>query len=152
MWHLPAGSVALPSPVGKKMPPALTLLPDTSVPPCMPLVPSKLLPWCWSSEGVSLSKSMCGFFKRNCLGSQQFLYLTPSLMVFAARSYGDLFSWYWNPGMGRLVWGQESSLPRYLSQIFIHHTQTWDQPVSAPLTSLHGCGFLNSAVIGLPFN
>ena len=35
------------------------LMPDTSVPPCMPLVPFKLLPWCWSSEGVSLSMRPC---------------------------------------------------------------------------------------------
>ena len=28
---------------------------NTSVSPCVPLVPFKLLPWCWSSEGVSLS-------------------------------------------------------------------------------------------------
>ena len=32
------------------------------------LVPYKLLPQCWSSEGVSLSNSVCGFFKRNSLG------------------------------------------------------------------------------------
>ena len=34
----------------------------------MPLVPFKLLPLCWSSEGVSLSKSVCGPVKSNCLG------------------------------------------------------------------------------------
>ena len=32
--------------------PLLILMPDTSVPPFMLLVPFKLLPWCWSSEGV----------------------------------------------------------------------------------------------------
>ena len=27
------------------------------------------------------------------------------LLVFAARSYGDLSSWYCSPGLGELVWG-----------------------------------------------
>ena len=53
---------------GRKLSPALALMPDS--PPCMSLVPFKLLPWCWSSVGVSLSKYVCGFFKGNCLGLQ----------------------------------------------------------------------------------
>ena len=36
--------------------PLLALMQDTSVPPCVPLVPFKLLPLCWSSEGVSLTR------------------------------------------------------------------------------------------------
>ena len=32
------------------------------------LVPFKLLPQCWSSDGLSLSKFMCVFFKRNGVG------------------------------------------------------------------------------------
>ena len=36
-------------------PPALTLMPNTSLSPCMPLVPFNLLPHYWNSEGVSLS-------------------------------------------------------------------------------------------------
>ena len=35
---------------------SLRLMSDTSVSPYMPLVPFKLPPWCWSSEGVSLSR------------------------------------------------------------------------------------------------
>ena len=31
-------------------------LSDNSVSPCTPLVPFKLPPWCWSSEGASLSR------------------------------------------------------------------------------------------------
>ena len=96
---------------------------------CMPLVPFKLLPQCWSSAAVSLSKSVCGFFKRNCLGLQQFLPLTQSPLVFAARSCGDLSSWHWNPGLAGLVCGWDSSLARYPSQIFIHHTCVLDQPI-----------------------
>ena len=41
--------------------------------PGLPLVPFKLLPLCWTSEGMSLSKSVHGFFKRHCFGVQQFL-------------------------------------------------------------------------------
>ena len=101
----------------------------TRVFPSMPLVPFKLLLWCWSSEGVSLSKSLCGFFKRNCLGLQKFFLPTQSPLVFVARSFGDLSSWHWNPGLGVLVWGKDSSLLRYPSRIFIHHMWVWDQPV-----------------------
>ena len=78
-------------------PSALTLLLDTSAPPCMPLLPFKLLTQCWSSEVISLSKSICGFFKGNCLGFQKFILPTQSPPDFAARSYGDLSFWHWNP-------------------------------------------------------
>ena len=84
-------------------PPALTLMPDTSVPPAMSLVPFKLLPQCWGSERVGLSKSMCGFLKRNCLGLKKFLPPTQSLLVFVVKSYGVSYSWQWNPGLGVLV-------------------------------------------------
>ena len=39
--------------------PALAFMPDTSFPSCMPPVPFKLLPQCWSSEEVNLSKCVC---------------------------------------------------------------------------------------------
>ena len=119
IWHQSARSVALwlcgrraqkrdnglcpPFCLGESCLTALALMPDTSVPPCMPLVPFKLLPWFSSSKGMSLSKSMCGLFKRNCLGLQKFLPLTQSPLVFAAITYGDLSSWHWNPGLGGLV-------------------------------------------------
>ena len=54
---------------------------------------------------MSLSKAVCGFSKGNCLGVLKFLLLTQSLLVLAARSYWDLSSWYYNPGLGGLVWG-----------------------------------------------
>ena len=58
--HQPASSVALPAFLsGRKLSPALALMPATSVPTSVPLVPFKLPPQCWSSEGVSLSKFMC---------------------------------------------------------------------------------------------
>ena len=96
-----AGSVALWGEGSEKGQwPLLALMPDTSVPPCVPLVPFKLLPQCWSSEGVSLSKSICGFFKGNCLGLQNFLPLTQSPLVLTARSCGDLPSWHWGAWFG----------------------------------------------------
>ena len=48
----------------------------------------------------SESKSVCGSFKRNCLGLQKFFPLIQPPLVFAAKSYGDFSSWHWNPGLG----------------------------------------------------
>ena len=135
----------------RKLSPALALMPDTSVPPHMSLVPFKLLPQWWSSERVSLSKPMCGFSKRSCWVLQKFLSLTQSPLVFAARSYGDLSSWHWNPWLWYLMWGCGSSSPRYPSWIFIHHTRCGTSPfcISTPPTSLSGCGFFNFMVVRL---
>ena len=88
---------------------------------------------CWSSEGVSLIKSICGFYKRNSLRLQQFLPWTQSPLVFAAGSCRDLSSWHWNPGLGDLVWVWESLLMRYPSQIFIHMGVGPAYSASAPL-------------------
>ena len=71
--HLLAVWLCPPFYLGERCPPALTLMPDTSVPPCMSMVSFKLLPQCWSSQGMSLSKFVCGFFKRNCLRPPKFL-------------------------------------------------------------------------------
>lgn len=131
-------------------------MPDTSVFPCMPLVPLKLLPWCWSSERVSLSMwvHVCGFFKRNCFGLWQFLLLTQSLLVFAARSCGTCL-----PGTGSLGWGARCGVgaphsqdipPEFLSTT--HGCRTRPFHVCTPSTSLDGCGFFNSVVVRLPFN
>ena len=112
--HWLASSVALPTSLfGRKLSPSSCLDARHLSSPCMPLVPFKLLPQCWSSEGVSLSKFMCGFFKWNCLGLQKFLPLTQSLLVFVARSYGDLSSRHWNPGLEGPIVGP--LLPRYPS-------------------------------------
>ena len=54
IWHQLAGSVG--EGLEKRQRPLLALSPDSSVPPCMPLVTFKPLSWCWSSEGVSLSR------------------------------------------------------------------------------------------------
>ena len=76
----------------------------------------------------SESNSLCEFFKRNCLGLQQFLLPTQSPLVFAARSYGDLSSWHWNPGLGDL------EIPRYLPNFYLRHVGEGPAPsTSAPL-------------------
>ena len=122
IWHQLAGSVALGGEgLEKGQWPLLTLMPNTSVSPSMLLVSFKLLPQCWSSERVSLSKSICGFFKGNCLGLQKFLSSTQCPLVFAARSYGDLPSQQWNPGLWGLVWGLDSSLKISLLNCYPPH-------------------------------
>ena len=97
---------------------------------------------------------MCGFFKTNSLGLQKFLPLTKSSLVFAARSCGDLPSWHWNPGLRSLVWGWDSLLLRYPSEFLstTHGYGTSPFCISAPPTSLNGCGFFNSVVVRLPFS
>ena len=61
----------------------------------------------------SKSESVCRAFKRNFLGIQQFLPLTQSLLVFIARSYGDLPSLHWYPGVGLGLLAPEISLPNF---------------------------------------
>ena len=129
--------------------------PDTSVPPSKPLVPFKLIPWCWSSEGMSLSKSTCGFFKRYCLGLQKFLTLTQSPLLFAAS---NLSSWHWDPelvgsGMGLGLLAPERSFPNFYPPCVGVGPARSTFPLlhaSTPPTSLDGCGFFNSVVIRLP--
>ena len=123
-------------------------------PPACHWCPSSCLPGTWfQKEWVWVGESMCGFFKRKCLGLQKFLPPTQSQLVFASRICGDLTSWHWNPELRGLVWGWDSSLLWYPSQIFIHHM--WCETslfcVCALPTSLDGCGF-NSIVVRLPFN
>ena len=105
IWHLPTSSVALPTFLSDRKPSPSSLLDVShfSSSLCVSLVPFKLLSLSCRSEGVSLSKSMCGFFKRNYLGLHNFLLLTQSQLVFIAGSYGNVSSWHWNPGLGALV-------------------------------------------------
>ena len=60
---------------------------------------------------MSLSKSVCEFLKRNCLGLKKFLPPTQSPLVFAASSYEDLSSpWAWVPGVGLTLLTSKTSL------------------------------------------
>ena len=53
MWYQLAGSMG--GAIRKGTMTSACLNPDTSVSPCVPLMPFKLLPQCWSSEGMSVS-------------------------------------------------------------------------------------------------
>ena len=167
IWHLPARSVGLwgkgsekgqwPLPTflsGRKLSSSSCLDADTSVFSHMPLLPVMLLPRCWRSEGVSLSKSVCGFFQKNCLRLQKSLPLTQSPLFFAARSFGDLSSWHWNPGLG--AWCEDGTphsqdIPlNPLSTTCGCGTSLFH--LSTLPASLDGCGFFNSLVVRIPFN
>ena len=107
-------------------PPALTLMPDTSVPLCMPLLPFKLLPQCWSSEGVNMSKSMCGFSKRSCFGLQGFLPLTqsPLFFFFLQPEIMGIYlpgtgTWAGGPHMGLGLLSPEISLPNFYPHTYV---------------------------------
>ena len=78
-------------------------------------------------RGSSQSKFMCGL--GGTAWDEKFLPPTESLLIFTARSYEDLFSWHWNPGLDGLVWGWDSLLPSYPFWIVIHYMCMWDQPI-----------------------
>ena len=119
---------------GESCPPALTLMPDTSFSPCMPLVPFKLLLQCWSSEGVSLSKFMCGFCKRNYLGLQKFFLQTQFPLLLQAEIMGTYFlalePWAGQPGMGlEFLTPKISLLKFYPSQVVVGPAHTASPPL-----------------------
>ena len=129
------------------------------LPQCQTFQSLPIYHWCPSSchpstraqrEQVCVGESICGFFKKNCLGLQKFL-LTQSLLFFEASNCGDLSSWHWNPGLGGLVWVWDASFLRYPSQIFIPVDTGPACSASVTPTSLDDCGFL-AIVVGLPFN
>ena len=113
--------------------------------------------------------SLCRPFKQTILKSQQFLSL-----VFTARSYEDLCSLHWNPGLCGLVWGWDCSPSRCFSKflpttcgcgITCSGTSTAASPHhsaspclivhlrdSAPPTCMNECGFFKSLVVGLPYS
>ena len=93
---------------------------------------------------------MRGFFKRNCLGLQQFLPLTQCSLIFAARSWGGLIFLALEPCT-------EAGTPcswdiplKFLSTT--HVCSTSPSPICTPPAILDVCGFFNSVVVRLPFN
>ena len=101
-------------------------MPDTFVTPQIALVPFKLLLWHWSSEGVSQIGLCMGILRVTAWDSRSFCLPQPqSPLVFTGKSYGDLPSSHWNPGLGGPVWGWDLSLLRHSS---------WFLPAT------HGCG------------
>ena len=64
-----------------------------SVPPHMSLVPFNQLPLCWSSQSVSVHKSVWGPLRGISRDSSSFCIPKPqSLLLFTDRSYGNLSS------------------------------------------------------------
>ena len=118
--------------------PAFVWITDTSAPLLMPLVPFKLLLQCWSSEGVIPSKSVCGLFKRNCLGLQKFLPPTQSLLGPG------------RPGVGLGLLAPKIISPKFLTTKCGCGTSLFH--VSTPPTSLDECGCFNFVVVRLSFH
>lgn len=91
------------------------------------LPPFELLPQCWSSEWVSLSKFVHRPFKRNIWN-----YISPLChsatipVVFIARNYEDYSTWHWNPGLGGLLWDWNALLLKgdYATEIFIWNSSS----------------------------
>ena len=102
----------------------------------------------------------------------QFLVPPTPPMVFIARSYGDLSTCSWKPGLCGLAWGWDCLLPRYpfwfLSTKWecgtVHSTTATASPCHttslcfsaylhncAPPTHLDESGFFKSLVVGLPY-
>ena len=100
----------------------------------MPLVLFKLLPRCWSSEGLSMSKYVCGYLRGTAWNSSFFHWFNPHWFV-ATRSYGDLSSC-----TGTLVWG---------SWCGVGTPHSWDTPPEF-LSTTCGCGTSDSTSLPLP--
>ena len=102
-----------------------------------------------------MSMSVCGIFKRNCLGFQKFLSSTALIPTgFYSQNLWRfillaLEPWAGGPGVGLGPFTPEISL-----QIFICHMWVWDQPIlRLHLSYQSQCGFFfNSIIVGLPFS
>ena len=137
------------------------MMPDPSVPPhivgvvdwkASPLVPFNLLPWCWSSEGMNLSKFV-GSLRGTAWDSRSFFYLH-NAHWFLPEVIGT-----YSPGSGTLglatCCGAGTPCSRAIPPEFLsskHGCGTSPFRVSNPSTSLNGWCFFNSVVVRLPFS
>ena len=120
-------------------PPAHALIQDYSVPPCMSLVPQ-----CWNSEWVSLSKSIWGLFKRNAWDFRSPLSHSATIWAgfYSQKLWGLLFLPLWAGapavGLGPLAPQGRSLRLRYPSWFLFTTCGCWTSLswVSAPPTSL----------------
>ena len=87
-----------------------------------------------------------GSFIWTLLRDQQSLLLPHPPLVFTARSYGALSSWFcWSPGLCSLAWGWDGSLPRCPSR-FLSNTGECGTTHSAS----HHCHCLDAAITPRP--
>ena len=94
-WHLPISSLFIHSPY------ATGTLTDVALPVNLR-----------KGEFAYILRS-CRTFKQSLLKIQQFLPPPQLLLLFIARSYGDLSSQCWNSRLCSLAWVWDHSLPRY---------------------------------------
>ena len=123
------------------------------LPPAHSRCPSSHLPSAWvQREWVWVGESVCGSFKRNCLGLQHFFHwLNPHWFL-----QPEIVGLYL-PGTGTLGWGDWYGAgtpwswdipPEFLSTTSGCGTTPFYACI--PAASLDGCGFFNSAVVRLP--
>ena len=116
----------------------------------------------------------CRPFKHSFLKIQQFLPLPQSSLVFTSRSYEDLSSQHWNPGLCGLTWAgiaHSQGIPPNFYPLYVNvgppvpilplplplhatpHllTSPLCLHVSAPPTCLDECGSFKSLVVRLPY-
>ena len=134
---------------------------ENTVSSLMPQVPFKLLPPHWSSQRVSPSKSVCGPFKRDCLGLQKpFLslslnlhwFIQPEVMGTSLPGTGILAwrAWCWagTPHNSGWTFADKKSFP-----IFICHMWVWDQTILGLCPSYQSwCSLFNSPGVGFLFS
>ena len=133
-------------------------MPVTSVPPFVPLVPFKLLRWCWSSEGVSQEVHVQALLRVTAWELNSFFHRL-NVCWFLQPEVTDLSIWHWNPGLGGLVWAEtprSQDIPPdfYPPHVAVEPTHSMSLCLffSSPPTSLDGCSFFNSIVVGFLFN
>ena len=127
---------------------------STSISPCMPLVTFKLLPQCWNSEGVNMSRwvHVC-IPQEELLGAQVVSSTNSTPTGFCSQKlYGLIFlvlePWARGPGCGAGTPCSWDILPEFLSTTCGCGTSLFC--ICSPPTSLDGCGFFNSLVVKLP--
>ena len=141
--------------LGESCPPALILMPDTSLPPHIPLMPLKMLPQCWSPEIVSLSKSTCRATQEEMPENPGVSFNSTPTGFYSQKLWGIIFLAL-NPGLCCLMCGWHPLLPRYSSITYSPHmglrlacSASLHLHPSVPSICLDEYGFFNSLVVGI---
>ena len=98
--------------------------------------------------GCAYILRLCGSFKWSFLKIQQFLLMLQPPLVFTARSYGDLSSQCWNPGLCSVACHWDHSLPRHPHPHFYPPHMT----VALLVPILDEYGFFKSLLVRLPYS